>query len=214
MNEAILLAENEVKSILEKDASGHDWHHIDRVRNLSLHIGRKEGIDDLYIIELSALLHDVPDDKLHSSRIIGHKLLESILNQLNLTQLDKSKIINIIDSVSFKGGNQKTLTSIEAKIVRDADRLDAIGAIGIARTFAYGGSKGQSLYNPELSVRKNMTIEEYRNGETSSIHHFYEKLLTLKDSMCTNTGREIAEERHHYMEGFLKQFFNEWNGHQ
>ncbi|MCP3738867.1 HD domain-containing protein [Rossellomorea sp. BNER] len=214
MNEAILLTENEVKGILEKDASGHDWHHIDRVRKLALHIGRKEGINDLHIIELSALLHDVSDDKLQPSYMRGQELLESILDQLNLHQIDKSKIKSIIDSVSFKGGNQKPLSSIEAKIVRDADRLDAIGAIGIARTFAYGGSKGQSLYNPELSVRKNMTLEEYRNGESSSIHHFYEKLLTLKDSMCTNTGREIAEERHTYMEGFLKQFFNEWNGHQ
>jgi uncharacterized protein len=201
-----------LKTKFSDDVSGHDWHHLERVRRLSLYIAKQEGLTDLHSIELAALLHDVSDEKLNDNRESGQKKLENILLLLDLTDKEREKIQAVIASVSFKGGNETAITEIEAKVVRDADRLDAIGAIGIARTFAYGGSKGNSLFNPELRVRENMTIEEYRNGETSTIHHFYEKLLKLKNLMCTETGRKLAEERHAFMEGFLQQFFKEWNG--
>ncbi|MFD2680596.1 HD domain-containing protein [Bacillus seohaeanensis] len=201
-----------LKPKFSDDASGHDWHHLERVRRLSLYIAKQEGLTDLHSIELAALLHDVSDEKLNDNRESGQKKLENILLLLDLTDKEREKIQAVIASVSFKGGNETAITEIEAKVVRDADRLDAIGAIGIARTFAYGGSKGNPLFNPELRVRENMTIEEYRNGETSTIHHFYEKLLKLKNLMCTETGRKLAEERHAFMEGFLQQFFKEWNG--
>jgi uncharacterized protein len=201
-----------LKPKFSDDVSGHDWHHLERVRRLSLYIAKQEGLTDLHSIELAALLHDVSDEKLNDNRESGQKKLENILLLLDLTDKEKEKIQAVIASVSFKGGNETAITEIEAKVVRDADRLDAIGAIGIARTFAYGGSKGNPLFNPELRVRENMTIEEYRNGETSTIHHFYEKLLKLKNLMCTETGRKLAEERHAFMENFLQQFFKEWNG--
>jgi uncharacterized protein len=201
-----------LKTKFSDDVSGHDWHHLERVRSLSLYIAKQEGLTDLHSIELAALLHDVSDEKLNDNRESGQKKLENILLLLDLTDKEREKIQAVIASVSFKGGNETAITEIEAKVVRDADRLDAIGAIGIARTFAYGGSKGNSLFNPELRVRENMTIEEYRNGETSTIHHFYEKLLKLKNLMCTETGRKLAEERHAFMENFLQQFFKEWNG--
>jgi uncharacterized protein len=201
-----------LKTKFSDDVSGHDWHHLERVRRLSLYIAKQEGLTDLHSIELAALLHDVSDEKLNDNRESGQKKLENILLLLDLTDKEREKIQAVIASVSFKGGNETAITEIEAKVVRDADRLDAIGAIGIARTFAYGGSKGNSLFNPELRVRENMTIEEYRNGETSTIHHFYEKLLKLKNLMCTETGRKLAEERHAFMENFLQQFFKEWNG--
>ncbi len=201
-----------LKPKFSDDASGHDWHHLERVRRLSLYIAKQEGLTDLHSIELAALLHDVSDEKLNDNRESGQKKLENILLLLDLTDKEREKIQAVIASVSFKGGNETAITEIEAKVVRDADRLDAIGAIGIARTFAYGGSKGNPLFNPELRIRENMTIEEYRNGETSTIHHFYEKLLKLKNLMCTETGRKLAEERHAFMENFLQQFFKEWNG--
>jgi uncharacterized protein len=201
-----------LKTKFSDDVSGHDWHHLERVRRLSLYIAKQEGLTDLHSIELAALLHDVSDEKLNDNRESGQKKLENILLLLDLTDKEREKIQAVIASVSFKGGNETAITEIEAKVVRDADRLDAIGAIGIARTFAYGGSKGNPLFNPELRVRENMTIEEYRNGETSTIHHFYEKLLKLKNLMCTETGRKLAEERHAFMENFLQQFFKEWNG--
>jgi uncharacterized protein len=201
-----------LKPKFSDDVSGHDWHHLERVRRLSLYIAKQEGLTDLHSIELAALLHDVSDEKLNDNRESGQKKLENILLLLDLTDKEREKIQAVIASVSFKGGNETAITEIEAKVVRDADRLDAIGAIGIARTFAYGGSKGNPLFNPELRVRENMTIEEYRNGETSTIHHFYEKLLKLKNLMCTETGRKLAEERHAFMENFLQQFFKEWNG--
>ncbi|WP_421379059.1 HD domain-containing protein [Bacillus salacetis] len=210
----IRFIEEQVKGVHAKDASGHDWHHIDRVRNLALYIGRKEGSPHLDIIEAAALLHDVADDKLNESEHEGRVRLHRILNSIELHNEEKEKIIDIIMNISFRGGNEAQLDSLEARAVRDADRLDAMGAIGIARTFAYGGKKGNPLYDPTLQVRENMTREEYRIGKTSTIHHFYEKLLLLKDLMCTKTGKQVAEERHEFMELFLKQFYTEWNGHQ
>ncbi len=195
------------------ESTGHDWFHLDRVRKHAVRIAEGENLPYTYIIELAALLHDVPDEKFVKEEE-GKKKLDRILSTLSLTDKEMELLKSIIYSISYKGGHEAQLTSLEAKVVRDADRLDAIGAIGIARTFAYGGKKGRSLYNPDFQVRNEMTLEEYRNGDSSSIHHFHEKLLKLKDLMCTETGRALAEERHAFMLQFLEQFTKEWNGHE
>ncbi|MDE3839297.1 phosphohydrolase [Bacillus methanolicus] len=203
-----------VKHVLGRESTGHDWHHVDRVRRNALYISKKEQSGDPFIIEMAALLHDIPDDKLNNSQEEGRYKLASFMEVLDLPPAIKKHITEIIFSISFKGGNGPKLSLAEAKIVQDADRLDAIGAIGIARAFAYGGKKGQPIFDPSLSVRENMTVEEYRNGETSSIHHFYEKLLKIKDSLHTATAKEMARERHQFMEAFLNQFYSEWNGQE
>jgi uncharacterized protein len=195
------------------ESTGHDWYHLDRVRKQALRIAGEEQVSHTYIIELAALLHDVPDEKFVGEEE-GKKKLDDILMNLTLNEEDMSLLKSIIYSISYKGGHEAELTAIEAKIVRDADRLDAIGAIGIARTFAYGGRKGREMYNPGFQVREHMTVEEYRNGDSSSIHHFHEKLLKLKDLMCTETGRILAEERHEFMLRFLEQFNKEWTGQE
>ncbi|MGF2616776.1 HD domain-containing protein [Rossellomorea vietnamensis] len=214
INNNLNILEELVKEIHAEDSSGHDWHHIDRVRKLALYIGKNEGSHHLERIEAAALLHDVADDKLNESEQEGQDKLHRVLNSIELHNGEKEKILDIIAAVSYRGGKEAALHTLEAKVVRDADRLDAVGAIGIARTFAYGGKKGNPIYEPGFSVREKMTLEEYRNGKSSTIHHFYEKLLLLKDLMCTETGRAIAEERHEFMELFLKQFYKEWNGQQ
>ena len=195
------------------EATGHDWYHLDRVRKQALRIAGEEQVSCTYIIELAALLHDVPDEKFIDEEE-GKRKLDNIISTLSLTESEIDLLKSIIYSISFKGGHETELTSMEAKVVRDADRLDAIGAIGIARTFAYGGKKGRSIYNPDYHVRTGMTLEEYRNGDSSSIHHFHEKLLKLKDLMCTETGKALAEERHMFMLGFLEQFNREWTGQE
>ncbi|MED1205366.1 HD domain-containing protein [Heyndrickxia acidicola] len=205
-------AEEFVHNELGKDSSGHDWFHIDRVRKLANYIRQKEDAGDAFIIEMAALLHDITDEKLNDTREIGEQKLHDFLLSIPLTEIQRKHIEEIIQTISFKGGNESELQSIEARIVRDADRLDAIGAIGIARTFAYGGKAGSPVYNPEAGVRVRMSVEEYRNGKSSSIHHFYEKLLLLKDRMHTKTAKELAEQRHQFMGDFLSQFYKEWNG--
>ncbi|MEI2665618.1 HD domain-containing protein [Rossellomorea sp. LJF3] len=195
------------------ESTGHDWYHLDRVRKQALRIAREEQVSHTYIIELAALLHDVPDDKFVGEEE-GKKKLDHILMNLTLNEGDMTLLKSIIYSISYKGGHEAELTTLEAKIVRDADRLDAIGAIGVARTFAYGGRKGRAMYDPDFQVREQMTVEEYRNGDSSSIHHFHEKLLKLKDLMCTDTGRILAEERHEFMLRFLEQFNKEWTGQE
>jgi uncharacterized protein len=205
-------AEEFVKNELGRDSSGHDWHHIDRVRNNAHLIWSKEQKGDWFIIEMSALLHDIPDDKLNESEEAGWKKLDSFLASLQLDIEIVRQIKECIDTVSFKGGREITLKSIEAKIVQDADRLDALGAIGIARTFAFGGKKGHPIYDPAISARQEMTLEEYRSGDGSSVNHFYEKLFKLKDKMNIEQAKKLAEERHDFMESFLEQFYREWNG--
>ncbi|MFC7783629.1 MULTISPECIES: HD domain-containing protein [unclassified Rossellomorea] len=195
------------------ESTGHDWYHLDRVRKSALMIAREENVSNTYIIELAALLHDVPDEKFVDKQE-GKKRLDHIISLLALSEKEKELLKTIIYSISYKGGHEAELTSLDARIVRDADRLDAIGAIGIARTFAYGGKKGQPIYTPDSIVRSDMTLEEYRNGDSSSIHHFHEKLLKLKDLMCTETGRKLAEERHAFMLRFLEQFNKEWTGQE
>ncbi|WHZ01447.1 HD domain-containing protein [Neobacillus sp. YX16] len=201
-----------VRSELGEDATGHDWYHVDRVRRNALHICHQEQAGDPFIIEMAALLHDIPDEKLNESAEAGRNKLDLFFQSIELPKDAQNAIVQIIESISYKGGRKTELKSIEAKIVQDADRLDAIGAIGIARAFAYGGKKGQPIYDPTVNVREEMSLEEYRKGKSTSIHHFYEKLLKLKDLLNTDTAKEIAEKRHQVMERFLEQFYLEWDG--
>ncbi|WP_316569866.1 HD domain-containing protein [Neobacillus sp. YIM B06451] len=203
--------ERYVKKEMGEDPTGHDWHHVDRVRKNALIIADGEAAGDRNIIEMAALLHDIPDEKLNDSAEAGRRKLDGFLESLGLDETSKQKINDIVYSISFKGGNGETLPSIEAKIVQDADRLDAIGAIGIARAFAFGGKKGQQIHAPNLGIRENMTLDEYRNGKSSSINHFYEKLLKLKGLMNTETAIKMAEERQVFMKAFLTQFEREWD---
>lgn len=214
MKDVIQKTESFVRNLLGEDCTGHDWFHIERVRRNALYICEKENKGDSYIIELAALLHDVSDEKLNATKEAGEKKLSDFLNSIELEQSTRDKVIDIINSVSFKGGRKIELKSIEAKIVQDADRLDAMGAIGIARTFAYGGNKGRPIYSPEIAVREEMSESEYRKGKSPSINHFYEKLLKLKNLLNTDTARNMAEKRHQFMEKYLEEFFNEWNGHE
>jgi uncharacterized protein len=211
-NQIIELTEKYVKKEMGQDVTGHDWFHVDRVRKNALHIGNKEQAGDPFIIEMAALLHDISDEKLNESLEQGEAKLEGFLNTISVEEEAKNHIKQIINTISYKGGRKTELATIEAKIVQDADRLDAIGAIGIARAFAYGGKKGQQIYDPSIEVRDNMSLEEYRKGKSTSIHHFYEKLLKLKDLLNTPTAMEMAEGRQRIMESFLEQFFQEWNG--
>lgn len=210
MQKLIEQCEKQVKTIYENFDASHDWQHIERVRQNARLLMEKEQADAL-IVEMAVLLHDVSDPKYRKP---GEDLESEILQDLDLTAGQREKIKAVIDSVSFKGGNGVEAASIEAEIVQDADRLDAIGAVGIARTFAYGGAKGRRLYDWEEQPRQKMTEEEYRSKPTSSATHFYEKLLLLKDHMNTETGKHIAEERHQFMISFLEQLKKETDGNQ
>jgi uncharacterized protein len=211
-NQIIEKTEAFVRNELGEDATGHDWFHVDRVRKNALHICKEEKQGDPFIIEMAALLHDIPDEKLNESIEKGRAKLDSFLQSITLSSEEQSHILQIIQSISYKGGSKTELVSIEAKIVQDADRLDAIGAIGIARAFAYGGKKGQQIYDPNIQVREKMSLEEYRKGKSTSIHHFYEKLIKLKDLLNTHAAKRMAESRHQMMGLFLEQFFQEWEG--
>jgi uncharacterized protein len=202
-----------VQEKLENAEGGHDWFHIERVYKNALQIAEGEVCDEI-VVELGALLHDIADSKFHNGdETIGPKIAQEFLEIENVDKTTIQHVINIIENISFKGGNaQKTFSSIELDIVQDADRLDAIGAIGIARTFNYGGFKNRPLYNPNIAPNLSMSKEEYKNSQAPTINHFYEKLLLLKDKMNTETGKQIAQERHRYMEGFLSQFYAEWDG--
>jgi uncharacterized protein len=202
-----------VKQQLKNAEGGHDWFHIERVYKNAVLIAKEEACN-LQIVQLSALLHDIADSKFHDGdESVGPKVAREFLQSQNVTEEVIVHVINIIENISFKGGNfKKNFNSIELDIVQDADRLDAIGAIGIARAFNYGGFKNRALYDPKIAPNTNMNTEEYKNSQAPTINHFYEKLLLLKDKMNTPTGKQIAQERHHYMEGFLAQFYAEWEG--
>ena len=202
-----------VKKKLENAESGHDWFHIERVYKNALLIAKNETCDQS-IVQLGALLHDIADSKFHDGdETIGPKTAKNFLELQNVSQDIISQVIFIIENISFKGGNfDRNKSTIELEIVQDADRLDAIGAIGIARTFNYGGFKNRQIYNPEIPPNLKMTKEEYKNSNSPTINHFYEKLLLLKDKMNTETGKKIAQKRHEFMETFLEQFYYEWNG--
>ncbi|PEB38516.1 HD domain-containing protein [Bacillus pseudomycoides] len=199
-----------VRNILETDASGHDWYHIERVHKLALSLSEKEG-GDRFVIEMAALLHDVADEKLNESEEAGMKKVSDWLEGLNVTEEENEHILHIIMNMSYKGGHGGKVSTLEGKIVQDADRLDALGAIGIARTFAYGGAKGRLMYDPNIPPREEMTKEGYRKNDDPSLNHFYEKLLKLKDLMNTDAAKREAEIRHRYMEEFIEQFMKEWN---
>lgn len=202
-----------VKEKLENAEGGHDWFHIERVYKNSLLIAKDEDCD-LTVVQLGALLHDIADSKFHDGdETVGPRTARTFLESENVDEAIIQHVINIIENISFKGGNfEKKFNSIELEIVQDADRLDALGAIGIARCFNYGGFKNRALYNPDINPNLNMSKEEYKNSESPTLNHFYEKLLLLSAKMNTPTGKKIAQARHHYMEDFLSQFYAEWNG--
>lgn len=202
-----------VKQTLKNAEGGHDWFHIERVYKNALLIAKEENCN-LEVVQLAALLHDIADSKFHNGdETIGPKTAKNFLEQENVSKETIAHVLAIIENISFKGGNfEQKFQSIELDIVQDADRLDAIGAIGIARTFNYGGFKNRTLYNPEIKPNLSMSKEEYKNATSPTINHFYEKLLLLKDKMNTPTGKKIAVERHAFMELFLKQFYSEWEG--
>lgn len=202
-----------VKQKLENAEGGHDWFHIERVYKNALLIAKEENCN-LQIVQLGALLHDIADSKFHDGdESVGPKVAKAFLESQNISDDTIDAVINIIKNISFKGGNfEKKINSIELDIVQDADRLDAIGAIGIARTFNYGGFKNRTLYDPEIAPNLTMSKEEYKNSQAPTINHFYEKLLLLKDKMNTETGKQIAQQRHRFMETFLAQFYAEWEG--
>ncbi len=201
-----------VKEKLHNAESGHDWFHVERVYKNALFMAKKEDCN-LVVVQLGALLHDIADSKFHNGdETIAPKITRQFLEQENTEETVIQHVINIIENISFKGGNfDKKFASIELEIVQDADRLDALGAIGIARAFNYGGFKNRLLYDPNITPNLNMTKEEYKNANSHTINHFYEKLLLLKDKMNTKTGKEMALERHQFMEVFLAQFHAEWN---
>lgn len=202
-----------VKKELATAEGGHDWFHVERVYKNALLISKTEKVD-LLVVQLAALLHDIADSKFHSGdETIGPKKATRFLESQNIEASIINHVVAIIKNISFKGGNFKTtFTSNELNVVQDADRLDAIGAIGIARTFNYGGYKERALYDPSIPPNLTMTKEEYKSSTAPTINHFYEKLLLLSKKMHTKTAREIAVKRHQFMEGFLKQFYEEWNG--
>lgn len=202
-----------VKATLAQAEGGHDWFHIERVYKNALLIAESEKCD-MEIVQLGALLHDIADSKFYNGdESIGPKTARTFLESEKVEPTIIDHVIAIIENISFKGGKvERQFSSIELDIVQDADRLDAIGAIGIARTFNYGGFKNRALYNPEIAPNLSMTKDEYKNNEAPTINHFYEKLLLLKDKMNTQTGKQIAQDRHRYMEDFLEQFYAEWEG--
>ena len=202
-----------VKSELKDAEGGHDWWHVYRVWKTSKNLAEGEIVDDL-IVELGALLHDVADSKFHEGdETVGPKKVLTFFNNIGIEESISSHVIKIIENISFKGGNQKQeFKSLELDVVQDADRLDAIGAIGVARTFNYGGFKNRGLYDPDIKPNLNMTKEEYKNSTAPTLNHFYEKLLLLKDRMNTKSGMALAQKRHDFLELYLDQFLSEWEG--
>ncbi len=204
-----------VKASLENAEAGHDWFHIERVYRLAITIAKEEGAD-LFVVSLGSLLHDIADSKFHDGdEEIGPKTAGEFLTSLGLEQKIVDEVVDIVAGISFKNSLEKNTLlrrSLEFKVVQDADRLDAIGAIGIARAFNYGGYKNRPFYDPAIAPEQHMSKEKYKLAKSPTINHFYEKLLLLKDQMNTVTAKRMAENRHQYMLGFLDQFFSEWEG--
>ena len=205
-----------VKQTLHDAEGGHDWWHVYRVWKLSKTIARGEHDVNLLVVELGALLHDIADAKFHAGdETIGPKLASDFLKSKQVDEDMINEVINIIQNISFKNSLEGNAPrSLELMIVQDADRLDAMGAIGIARTFNYGGFKNREIYNPNIKPETHLTKEAYKNSKSPTINHFYEKLLLLKDKMNTSTGKQLAIERHRFMETYLEEFFDEWSGKQ
>jgi len=191
---------------------GHDWSHVNRVRKLALYIGKKEKAD-LFIVELAALLHDVADYKFHKGdNKLGSTIAENWLGELHVDKKIIKHVGYILKKIAFKGAKVKSrMKTIEGKIVQDADKLDAMGAIGIARTFSYGGHFNVPMYIPAIKPTLHTSFAQYKKNSASTINHFYEKLLLLKDRMHTKTAKQIARRRHKFLETYLKEFYREWN---
>lgn len=208
-----------VKNELQNAEGGHDWFHIERVYKNALLISESEKVDKT-VVALGALLHDIADSKFHAGdEAVGPKKARQFLKTQNLSNHEAEAkeiiehVVKIIENISFKGGNkEQEFQSIELDVVQDADRLDALGAVGIARTFNYGGFKNRKLYDPDIKPNLKMTPADYKASNNPTLNHFYEKLLLLKDRMNTETGKRIAADRHTFMEEFLEQFYAEWEG--
>jgi len=202
-----------VKEVLADAEGGHDWWHIYRVWKSAKQIAQSEDVD-LFVVELGALLHDIADSKFHNGdETVGPKKARTFLLSQKVDEFVIHHVENIITNISYGGGNQKQkFKSPELDVIQDADRLDALGAIGVARTFNYGGHKNREIYNPEIKPNLNMSKEEYKNSNAPTLNHFYEKLLLLKDRMNTESGKKMAEQRHEFMQSYLEQFYMEWEG--
>jgi uncharacterized protein len=202
-----------VQETLKDAEGGHDWWHIHRVWKTAQSIAKNENVDT-FVVELAALLHDIADSKFHGGdETVGPKKARQFLETMEVDEQTITHVVKIIENISFKGGNEtQHFKSLQLDVVQDADRLDAIGAIGIARAFNYGGYKNRKLYDPAIKPILNKTKEAYKNSTEPTINHFYEKLLLLKDRMNTKTGKEMAMQRHDFMVGYLEQFFEEWGG--
>ncbi|NQX85301.1 MAG: HD domain-containing protein [Flavobacteriaceae bacterium] len=213
-NQIIEITKNFVYDALYNAEGGHDWFHIERVYNNALMICKTESANHL-IVALGALLHDIADSKFHNGdESVGPKIAQNFLHKHNVDNAAIEHVVNIIKNISFKTSLQAKVPfkSPELDVIQDADRLDAIGAIGIARCFNYGGFKNRKLFDPSIKPNMTMTKEEYKKSEAPTINHFYEKLLLLKDKMNTKTGKRIAQQRHEFMEQYLNQFYAEWDG--
>lgn len=212
-SEIIKATKTFVQQQLENAEGGHDWFHILRVYNNAKLISKNENLDP-FIVALGALLHDIADSKFHNgNEAIGPEIARNFLFEHDVDSSVIEHVIKIIENISFKGGNEtQKFRSPELDVIQDADRLDAIGAIGIARCFNYGGFKDRTIFDPDILPNMNMTKEEYKASHSPTINHFYEKLLLLKDKMNTKTGRRIATARHGFMEQYLEQFYAEWDG--
>lgn len=223
IKEIIKKTESFVKETFHQEGTGHDWWHIHRVRNLAKRIAREEGAD-IFVVELAALLHDIGDYKFfQGDEEAGPTLVRKWLSSLKISPTLIDKIVEITSRISFmhtlpnqgkEGGKKNSIQTLtkELMAVTDADRLDAIGAIGIARTFTYGGFFNRPIYDPAIKPNKTITKEEYKNSEAPSVNHFYEKLLKLKDMMYTDLGQKMAKKRHRFLKLYLKEFFKEWKG--
>lgn len=201
-----------VRKLLSGEGTGHDWWHVYRVWQMARRIGTEENAD-LFVVEMAALLHDIADWKFHDGdETAGSREARAWMQKLGIEEQTIAHVCDIIHDLSFKGAGVETaMKTKEGMVVRDADRLDALGAIGIARAFAYGGHKGRELFNPDIPPTPHETFEQYKNSAGTTINHFHEKLLLLKDRMNTDTARAIAEERHRYMEEFVGSFLKDWN---
>lgn len=212
-NHLISQTEEFVKEKLQNAEGGHDWWHIYRVWKMAKRIAKTEQVDNT-VVELAALLHDIADPKFHDGdESIGPKIAREYLIGKNVDQSTIDHVVNIIQHMSFKNSLEtQTFNSKEMEVVQDADKLDAIGAIGIARCFSFGGHKGNPMHDPTQKAQLNMTKEEYKKSNGSSLNHFHEKLFLLKDMMHTDTGKAIAESRHEYMQAFVERFYSEFEG--
>jgi uncharacterized protein len=202
-----------VKLKMSSESSGHDWWHVYRVWKIATHLAKDEKAD-LFVVELGALLHDIADYKFHGGdESIGPRVAREMMEELKVDPKAIDHVCEIIAHLSFKGaGVENQIKTLEGKVVQDADRLDAIGAMGIARAFAYGGHKGRSIHNPDVKPTLHQTKEAYKSNESTSINHFYEKLLLLKDRLNTQAAKRIAQGRHEFMEEYLRRFLAEWEG--